>query len=1227
MDFVKELYKKIFILDGAYGTRLQVLGLTEEDYRGKLLKGHSANLPLKGNYDVLNLTKPEVVERLHLEYIEAGARIIKTNTFNSTAISQGDYKLSQLSPQMALAGAQIARQAADRQKERVWVAGDIGPTNKMLSMSPEVSRPGYRATSFRIMEGAYYEQIAALDEGGVDLILIETIFDTLNAKAAIYAYERFYAGKGKRKPLWLSATITNKSGRMLSGQTIEAFWASIEHARPAVVGFNCAFGATQMLHPLRDLARIAPASAISCHPNAGLPNALGEYDDTPGVMGAQVRWMAEEGLVNILGGCCGTTPEHIRQIARAVEGLAPRIPKAETAGGEFCLSGLDVLRLPAEGTPFVMIGERTNVAGSPKFAAAAKNGDMSAALRIAAEQVRGGANLLDVNFDDALLEGPALMKEFVNLAASEPEIARVPLMLDSSRPEVIEAGLQCAQGKCVVNSLSLKDGEGKFLAEAAMLRRYGAAAVVMAFDESGQATNVERRVEICRRAYGLLTQNGFPASDIIFDPNILTIGTGIPDHAAYALDFIAAIPLIKKTCPGARVSGGLSNLSFAFRGHKVIREALHAVFLYHALRAGLDMAIVNAELLRPYESIDGELRKLCEDLILNKDANATEKLLEYARENRLAPENGRSARNENEWRKLPLVERLVYALQNGIDDFVELDAAEALGVYASALEVVEGPLMMGMRRVGDLFGEGKMFLPQVVKTARVMKEFVAALQPGLKQNDPGVKQAGKVLLATVKGDVHDIGKNIVRIVLECNNYEVVDLGVMVEWNRILEAIREHKPDIVGFSGLITPSLQEMIFNVRQLKKENVKLPILIGGATTSRLHTALKMAPEYFEDEVVVHVPDASRVAEVCQKILSPTQRAAFVLQTKENDAQLRLSCESRAALAVKIVPLAEARAHPSLTAPQPRFPLSFGSKILTPELAGLMPYIDWSPFFGAWGLKGVYPKIVEDPVAENSAQAKKLFEDAQKMLQWLAANRHVRPRGVIGFWPAWRHGDSVAVQAEWEGESRKEDTVYFHFLRQQRATGDALVFRCLADLVAAPSPKGSYAKPADSLGGFVVSAGEEMGLLAREFAERGDEYSALIVKALGDRIAEAFAEVAHLQARRLWQMDSAIDGKSEELLAGKYSGIRPAFGYPSLPDHTEKATLWRLLDAEEITGARLTQTFAMNPASTVCGLYFHHPQARYFNIGKIGADQLEDYAARKGWSQEKAKHWLATLL
>ena len=1175
------LAERIAVLDGSWGVLLQNRGLTEEEWRGERFREHPRDV--KGDPDLLNLTRPEIVESVHRAYFEAGADIATTNTFTATSIGQADYALEGAVRDMNLEGARLARQVADEYDG--FVAGSVGPLNVTLSLSPKVEDPAYRAVRFEDVVASYTEQMVALRDGGVDLLLIETIFDTLNAKAAVAAAREAVP----ELPLWISFTAIDRSGRNLSGQTVEAFWISIEHAQPLIVGVNCSVGAREMRPVIESLSRAA-TTYVSCHPNAGLPNALGGYDEQPAETSTLLGDFAREGFVNVVGGCCGTTPEHTAEIVAAVRGLPPRAMPEPPRRPRF--SGLEPFEI-GDDTGFVMIGERTNVTGSSRFRSLVEANDYGSAVDVALEQVRGGANLLDVNMDADLLDAVEAMTTFLRLVASEPEVARIPIVVDSSRFEVLEAGLECVQGKGIANSISLKEGEEQFLAQARRVQELGAAVIVMAFDEQGQADTVERKVDICERAYRLLVdQAGFAPEDIVFDPNVLAVATGIAEHNGFAKAYIDALPLIKERCPGVRISGGISNLSFAFRGNDHVREAMHAAFLYHAIRAGLDMGIVNAGQLMVYEDIEPELLELVEDVLFDRRLDATERLVEYA-----SRVKGEATKREVDlsWREAPVGERLSYALVHGVVDFIEDDTEEARQQHERPLDVIEGPLMDGMAIVGDLFGSGKMFLPQVVKSARAMKRAVAYLEPYMEEEKErtGISRAqGKLVLATVKGDVHDIGKNIVGVVLGCNNYEVLDLGVMVPADTILDTAVEVGADAVGLSGLITPSLDEMVNVAREMERRGLDLPLLIGGATTSKQHTAVRIAPTY--SQPTVYVQDASRVTAVVSDLLDPVRRATLDEENRSNQSRLRDLHAERDRKPLLPYPRALENRHRVAfdDLPEPAF---LGTRVVEPELETLLGYVDWQFFFHAWDLKGKFPAILERP------EARELYDDAQELLDQIVREGLLTARGVHGFWPASSDGEDIAV----------EDNVRFCLLRQQSDYGDSRPNRSLADYVA---PAG------DHLGAFAVGIFGTDEVAARFEAEH-DDYKAILTKALADRLAEAFAEYLHEESRRSWY-EQGERLPNEELVGERYRGIRPAFGYPACPDHSEKGKLLQLLGAEE-HGFALTETFAVTPASAVSGIYLHHPEARYFSVGRVARDQVESYAARKGLAQPEAERWL----
>ncbi len=1223
------MQRRILIIDGAMGTMIQQYKLDEADFRGEQLKNHHRDL--QGNNDLLSLTRPDVIEAIHRAYLEAGADIIETNTFNATSISQADYDTAGLAYDINRAAAGIARKVADEfsqanpDKPR-FVAGALGPLNKTLSLSPDVNNPGYRALHFDEAVEAYAEQTRGLLDGGVQLLLVETIFDTLNAKAALYAIDTVFEEKNIRVPLLISGTITDASGRTLSGQTVEAFWISVKHARPFAVGLNCALGAKEMRPHLEALAAIADCY-ISAYPNAGLPNEFGEYDQTPHEMCDFIEDFSRSGLVNIVGGCCGTTPEHIRHIAKHVAGIAPRQPNAHPAiggaEGFTALAGLEPLIIRPE-TNFVNIGERTNVTGSRAFSKLIKTGQLPEALSVARQQVESGAQIIDVNMDEGLLDSKTAMVDFLNLIAAEPDIARVPVMVDSSKFEVIEAGLKCLQGKSIVNSISLKEGEAEFIRQAKICRRHGAAVVVMAFDEQGQADSVGRKVEICQRAYKILTEQlGFDPSDIIFDPNIFAIATGIDEHNNYAINFIEATRIIKQTCPGARVSGGVSNLSFSFRGNDKVREAMHAAFLYHAIQAGMDMGIVNAGLIEVYEEIPKDLLKIIEDVLFNRHPGATETLVRFA-ESIKDSAGGRAVEKDLAWREAPVEARITHALVKGITDFIEADTEEARRKYPSPLVVIEGPLMDGMNVVGDLFGAGKMFLPQVVKSARVMKKAVAYLTPFIEKEkeNTGVQHRGRILLATVKGDVHDIGKNIVGVVLGCNNYEVIDLGVMVPADKILQSAREHQVDIIGLSGLITPSLDEMVNMAREMQRQGFSIPLLIGGATTSKTHTAVKVEPQYGAAPVV-HVLDASRSVAVASALLTQNrqEKLAFATNIKAEYEQIRQARANRQS-AKQFRSLSEARANKWQTdwaSFSPVKPTFLGVKTFESyPLEELVDYIDWTPFFQSWQLAGKYPAILKDPVVGREAQ--KLFDDAQAMLRQIVAEQWIQAKAVIGFFPA----NSVADDdlELFTDDSRQGVLTTLHHLRQQNKKAEGLPNYCLSDFVA---PKES-GRP-DYIGAFAVTAGIGMEAQVKKFEAAHDDYQAILLKALVDRLAEALAERMHERVRKeFWAYANDEQLSNTELIAENYLGIRPAPGYPACPEHTEKRSLWQLLQPDKV-GITLTESYAMYPAASVSGWYFAHPEARYFGLGQISKDQVESYARRKGMSIAEAERWLAPVL
>jgi len=1214
--------ERVLLIDGAMGTQIQCLGLDETHFRGD--RFHSCDRHLQGNNDLLTLSQPGAIEDIHFAYAMAGADILETNTFSSTSIAQADYGMQEFVYELNRDGARLARRAAIKAERadgrRRFVAGALGPTNRTASLSPDVNNPGFRAVSFDELRIAYGEQIRGLIDGGADLILIETIFDTLNAKAAIFACFEAFAERGARLPLMISGTITDRSGRTLSGQTPTAFWHSVRHARPFSVGLNCALGASAMREHLAEIANVAD-TLVCAYPNAGLPNAFGQYDESPEAMAAQIGSFAADGIVNIVGGCCGSTPDHIRAIAEAVRGFRPR--EAPKIAPLMRLSGLEPFTLTAD-IPFVNIGERTNVTGSARFRKLVTAGDYAGGLAVARDQVANGAQIIDVNMDEGLIDSKAVMVEFLNLVASEPDIARVPVMIDSSKFSVIEAGLKCVQGKPIVNSISMKEGEEAFLSQARLVRAYGAAVVVMAFDEQGQADTFERKVAICARAYKLLTEQAdFPPEDIVFDPNIFAVATGIEEHNGYGVAFIDATRRIRADLPHVHISGGVSNLSFSFRGNEAVREAMHAVFLYHAIQAGMDMGIVNAGQLAVYETIDPDLREACEDVVLNRRADATERMLTIAERFRSA--GAREAKPQDlEWREWPVDKRIAHALVNGLTDHIEADTEEARLQARRPLDVIEGPLMAGMNVVGDLFGAGKMFLPQVVKSARVMKQAVAKLLPYMEAEKAAGgderQTAGTIVLATVKGDVHDIGKNIVGVVLACNNYEIIDLGVMTPASKILAVARERKAHAIGLSGLITPSLDEMVHVASEMEREGFDIPLLIGGATTSRVHTAVKIHPRYARCQAV-HVNDASRAVGVVSALLSPETRAATIQAVRAEYRKVTEAHERSEADKIR-VPLVKARANAlklDWSAYRPATPSYFGARGFEwNDLADLARYIDWTPFFQTWELKGRYPALLDDP--EQGAVARSLFDDAQSMLKRIIGEQWFAPKAVVGFWPAAAAGDDIELFAD---DSRAGPIATLYTLRQQLARRDGRPNVALADFVA---PASSGAR--DYVGAFVVTAGMADDAIAKRFEHANDDYSSIMVKALADRFAEALAEAMHARVRReLWGHAPDEAFTPDELIAEPYDGIRPAPGYPAQPDHTEKATLFRLLDAERAVGVKLTESYAMWPASSVSGLYIAHPEAHYFGVAKVERDQVEDYAARKRMAVAEVERWLGPVL
>jgi len=1221
MKSLHQLIKeRVLVIDGAMGTMIQQYKLREEDYRGeRFARFHKE---IRGNNDILNLTQPQIIEAIHRAYLEAGADIIETNTFNANAISLTDYGMQDLAYEINHAAASIARRTAEEfvqahpGKPR-FVAGAIGPTNRTASISPDVNNPGYRAVTFDQLRDAYYDQARGLMDGGADLLLVETIFDTLNAKAALFAIETLFEERGKRLPVMVSGTITDASGRTLSGQTPEAFWISVSHVELFSVGLNCALGAKEMRPHLEAISKIANC-AVSAYPNAGLPNEFGGYDQTAEEMREYIRDFVSGGLVNIIGGCCGTTPAHIRAMAEAVEGMKPRaIPQlpAYTA-----FSGLEPMVIRPDSN-FVNIGERTNVTGSKQFARLIREGAYEEALAVARQQVENGAQVLDVNMDEGLLDSEQAMVTFLNLLMSEPDIARLPIMIDSSKFRVIEAGLKCVQGKCVVNSISMKEGEEEFIRQARLVKRYGAAVVVMAFDEQGQAETVDRKVDICVRAYKILTETvGFKPRDIIFDPNIFAVATGIDGHNEYALNYIEATRRIKALCPGVKVSGGVSNISFSYRGNDRVREAMHSAFLYHAIQAGMDMGIVNPGMIDVYEEIPKDLLQAVEDVLFNRRPDATESLTNFAER---IKGGGRTLQKDTAWRDQPLEERLTHALVKGITEFIEEDTEEARQKYPSPLAVIEGPLMDGMNRVGDLFGSGKMFLPQVVKSARVMKKAVAYLTPFIEeqQSSTGIRKRGKILLATVKGDVHDIGKNIVGVVLGCNNYEIVDLGVMTPSDRILREAKEQQVDIIGLSGLITPSLDEMAHMAREMEREGFQLPLLIGGATTSKTHTAVKIAPNY--SGPAIHVLDASRSVGIASTLLGEdlAARENLLQSVKTEYEKIREQRKNRQS-GKEYLTLEQARSRkPALDWEnyQPPRPLFLGVQAFENySLEELAAYIDWTPFFSTWELRGKFPEILNDDVV--GSEAKQLYNDARSLLRRIIDEKWLEARGVIGFFPANSIGDDIELYAD---DTRKGVQSILHHLRQQGQKADGLPNYCLSDFIA-PRETGL----ADYIGGFAVTAGIGIEKWVAHFESQHDDYHAILLKALADRLAEAFAERLHERVRKeFWAYVPEESLSNEELIAEQYRGIRPAPGYPACPDHTEKQTLFSLLQATEKAGIQLTESYAMYPAAAVSGWYFSHPASKYFGLGQVGKDQISDYAHRKGLPVGEMERWLASHL
>jgi len=1219
-----QIEARILLLDGAMGTMIQRHQLDEAAYRGARFDNYHADV--QGNNDLLSLTQPDIIRDIHTAYLQAGSDIVETNTFSSTTIAQADYDMQDLAYELNVEGAKLARQAcdameaADPSRPR-YVAGALGPTNRTASLSPEVNDPGYRNVNYDELRDAYADATRGLIEGGADIILVETIFDTLNAKAAVHAVQDVFEATGITLPLMISGTITDRSGRTLSGQTTEAFWNSLRHVKPFAVGLNCALGADEMRPYAAEIARIADTH-VCIYPNAGLPNEFGEYDQLADEMATIVGEFAEAGLVNILGGCCGTTPEHIAAIAKAAGQNKPRaIPQIEA---KMRLSGLEPFTL-SDDIRFVNVGERTNVTGSAKFRKLITEGDFDSALDVARQQVENGAQIIDVNMDEGMLDSEAAMVRFLNLAATEPDIARVPVMIDSSKWSIIEAGLKCVQGKPVVNSISLKEGEEVFLEQARACQRYGAAVIVMAFDEEGQADTEDRKFEICKRSYDILTQQvGFAPEDIIFDPNVFAVATGIEEHNNYAVDFIKATGRIRRELPGAHVSGGVSNVSFSFRGNEPVREAMHSAFLYHAIQQGMDMGIVNAGQLTIYEDIEPRLKQAVEDVLLNRRDDATDELLNVAETYR--GQKGQERKVDLSWREAPVEQRLMHALVNGIGDYIEEDTEAVRQTVERPLHVIEGPLMDGMNRVGDLFGDGKMFLPQVVKSARVMKRAVAYLEPFMEAEKASAQadglatssSKGKVLMATVKGDVHDIGKNIVGVVLQCNNYDVIDMGVMVPAADIIARAIEEKVDIIGLSGLITPSLDEMCHVAAEMQRQGLNIPLLIGGATTSKVHTAVKINPNYQRGQTV-YVTDASRAVGVASQLLSETQRDGYKAEIL-SDYLAMAEAHARSREDAVRVPIAQARAN-GFCAQQAHVPVKprfLGTKVFDDyNLAELRDYIDWTPFFQSWDLHGRYPAILTDKVVGEAATA--LFEDAQAMLDKMIAEKWLTAKAVIGFWPAARDGDDVVI---YQDDTRSSECARLHTIRQQMERKNGRANFALADFI---QPIGGAD---DYIGGFAVTSGHGEDAVAKKFEAAGDDYSSILSKALADRLAEAFAERMHQRVRtEFWGYANEENLSNEQLIEEKYQGIRPAPGYPAQPDHTEKQTLFALLEATEAVDITLTESFAMWPGAAVSGLYFSHPESQYFGVGKIARDQVEDYAARKNMSVEECEKWLAPIL
>lgn len=1212
MSVRQAIKERILILDGAMGTMIQRHKLTEEDYRGDRFSEY--HMDIKGNNELLSLTQPQIIAEIYQQYYEAGADIVETNTFSANSISQADYDMTELAYEMNVESAKIAKAVADiytqyNPAKPKYVAGALGPTNRTASLSPDINNPGYRAVSFDDLKESYYEQAKALADGGVDIFLVETIFDTLNAKAALYAIQEVLEEVQRDIPIMISGTITDASGRTLSGQTTEAFWISVKHAKPLTIGFNCALGAKELRPYLNELSKIADCY-VSAYPNAGLPNELGEYDQGPDEMANLIRDFLANNMVNLIGGCCGTTPKHIEAMATAASEYAPRpIPTIRPISQ---YAGLEPLNV-RDDLNFINIGERTNVTGSRKFARLIKDGKYSEALSVAQQQVNGGAQIIDVNMDEGLLDSKAVMKEFLNLMMSEPDIAKLPIMIDSSKFEVIEEGLKCVQGKCIVNSISMKEGVEEFKRQAKILRKYGAATVVMAFDEDGQADTIERKVEICKRAYDILVNDiDFDPTDIIFDPNVFAVATGIEEHNPYAINFIEATRKIKAACPHAKISGGVSNISFSFRGNNAVREAMHSAFLYHAIHAGMDMGIVNAGMMEIYEDIPKDLLQLVEDVLFNRSPDATERLTDYAER---VKGGGKKLVKDLKWREATVQERLSHSLVRGIQEFIDEDTEEARKQYPSAINVIEGPLMDGMNVVGDLFGAGKMFLPQVVKSARVMKKSVAYLTPFIEEEKAGkVETNGKILMATVKGDVHDIGKNIVGVVLSCNNYEIIDLGVMVSADKIIKAAQEHNVDIIGLSGLITPSLDEMVYVASEMERLGMKIPLLIGGATTSKLHTALKIDPEY--SGPVVYVLDASRSVTVASNLLSTESADKYKTSIKEEYVGVREQRKNRSHIK-ECITIQEARNQPLLlnwddySAPIPN---QLGITVLNEiKIEEITQYIDWTPFFSSWQMKGKYPAILEDDVI--GVEAQKLYDDANRMLEKIIIDKTITAKAIFGIFSANSKGDDVVI----DNNRGMQEVMYF--LRQQRKKAPGKTYASLSDFIAPASHN-------DYLGMFAVTAGIGIEKIVAQYEADHDDYNAIMCKAVCDRLAEALAEKLHYDVRTdYWGYEAKSVIDYEEMIKERYQGIRPAPGYPACPDHTGKDAIWKLLDVENKIGIKLTESKAMYPAASVSGFYFGHPDSKYFGLGVIDKDQIIDYATRKEITIEEAEKILAPSL